>query len=206
MMPAANRARIYIVEDNLLLSEAYAFMLQANDFDTDRFTTGGAFLASGWQAQQAALLLDLCLPDMSGLEILATVRKRTPTLPVVVVSSFGDVSTAVQAMKQGAVDFIEKPVDENELVGVLQQALRQAAASNLQADGTSPDPLATLTPRERQILDQLAQGLSSKEIARQLGISPATVDVHRNRILGKLNVRTTPQAVSLLARSGSRSQ
>lgn len=204
MMPASNRARIYIVEDNLLLSEAYAFMLQANDFDTDCFTTGGGFLASGWQEQQAALLLDLCLPDMSGLEILATVRSRTPTLPVVVVSSFGDVSTAVQAMKQGAVDFIEKPVDENELVGVLQLALQRAAS--LQTDGAGIDPLATLTPRERQILDQLARGLSSKEIARELGISPATVDVHRNRILGKLNVRTTPQAVSLLARSAGRSQ
>lgn len=204
MMPASNRARIYIVEDNLLLSEAYAFMLQANDFDTDCFTTGGGFLASGWQERQAALLLDLCLPDMSGLEILATVRSRTPTLPVVVVSSFGDVSTAVQAMKQGAVDFIEKPVDENELVGVLQLALQRAAS--LQTDGAGIDPLATLTPRERQILDQLARGLSSKEIARELGISPATVDVHRNRILGKLNVRTTPQAVSLLARSAGRSQ
>lgn len=204
MMPDTNRARIYIVEDNLLLSEAYAFMLQANDFDTDCFTTGGDFLASGWQPQQAALLLDLCLPDTSGLQILATVRATTPTMPVVVVSSFGDVSTAVQAMKQGAVDFIEKPVDENELVGVLQLALQRAAS--LQTDGAGIDPLATLTPRERQILDQLARGLSSKEIARELGISPATVDVHRNRILGKLNVRTTPQAVSLLARSAGRSQ
>lgn len=205
MMPALKRARIYIVEDNLLLSEAYAFMLQANDFDTDCFTTGGGFLASGWQEQQAALLLDLCLPDMSGLEILATVRARTPTLPVVVVSSFGDVSTAVQAMKQGAVDFIEKPVDEIELIAVLRLAIQQANAGGTQADGDD-NRLASLSPRERQILDQLARGLSSKEIARELGISPATVDVHRNRILGKLNVRTTPQAVSLLARSAGRSQ
>lgn len=173
-------------------------MLQAHDFDTECFTTGGGFLGSQWQPANAALLLDLCLPDMGGMEVLAEVRKRTPKMPVIVVSSFGDVSTAVQAMKQGAADFIEKPVDENELISVLSLSLQQA--SGAEAPNDEAALLQTLTPRERQILDQLAHGLSSKEIARQLGISPATVDVHRNRILGKLNLRTTPQAVSLLSR------
>ncbi|MFO1378864.1 MAG: response regulator [Chitinivorax sp.] len=198
-MPNRTTHRIYVVEDNQLLSEAYAFMLQAHDFVTECFITGGSFLASRWQPENAALLLDLCLPDMGGLEILAAVRMQAPTMPVIVVSSFGDVSTAVQAMKQGAVDFIEKPVDEAELIGTLRLALQQACDAGQASDEAAL--LATLTPRERQILDQLANGLSSKEIARQLGISPATVDVHRNRILGKLNLRTTPQAVSLLSRS-----
>ena len=99
--------RIYVVGDNQLLSEAYAFMLQAHDFVTECFITGGSFLASRWQPENAALLLDLCLPDMGGLEILAAVRMQAPTMPGDCGQQFGDVSTAVQAMKQGAVDFIE---------------------------------------------------------------------------------------------------
>lgn len=200
-MPALAHQTIYIVEDNLMLCEAYAFMLRANDFDTYCFNSGNSFLQANWSGENTALLLDLCLPDMSGLDILSAVRQRSPNMPVIVISSFGAVSTAVQAMKLGALDFIEKPVEEHELVSILRQALQASGAKAEEIDGQQL--LAALTPRERQILDQLANGLSSKEIARQLGISPATVDVHRNRILGKLNVRTTPQAVSLLLGSNN---
>lgn len=195
-MPAPAHPTIYIVEDNLMLSEAYAFMLRANEFATQSFNNGNSFLEANWHGENSALLLDLCLPDMSGLDILSAVQARSPNMPVIVISSFGAVSTAVQAMKLGALDFIEKPVEEHELVSILRQALQTSGANTDEVD--AQQLLASLTPRERQILDQLANGLSSKEIARQLGISPATVDVHRNRILGKLNVRTTPQAVSLL--------
>lgn len=188
-------ARVYLVEDDLDICEALEFMLTANGFEVVTCDSGAALLAQLKPGVAASVLMDLRLPDVDGLDLLVTLRSQAPSLPVIVMTGFGQVQMAVRAMKLGALDFLEKPIDERELVDLLRRADSPSAGRlNCQAIGL----LAELTAREVETLSKLVRGLTSKQAAQQLGISHRTVDVHRASILQKLGAPTTMAALAMV--------
>jgi two-component system response regulator FixJ len=192
---------VYIVDDDAGVRATLEAVLESAGFRTASFGTGESFLAAALAASDGCVLLDLSLPDMTGLELQEALRRRGDSLPIVMITGNADVPTAVRAMKNGAADFIEKPFEPEDIVDVVERAFDLPSA---QASGAPPmlDRVAELTDRERAIFGGVVAGRSSKEIARELAISPRTVDVHRGNILKKLRVRSTSEAVRLLLRCG----
>jgi two-component system response regulator FixJ len=151
------------------------------------------------ELEPGCILLDIRMPGMDGLEAQEALRSRGVTLPVIIMTGHGDVSLAVQAMKAGAVDFIEKPFEKAVLLSAIDQALdrlKRSAASREQTDEALVR-LQALTPREREVLDGLAKGLPNKTIAYDLGISPRTVEIHRANLMSKLGARSLSEALRL---------
>lgn len=186
---------VYLVEDDADICEALEFMLTANGFEVVSCDSGAALLSQLKPSVAASVLMDLRLPDVAGLDLLVTLRSQIPTLPVIVMTGFGQVQMAVRAMKLGALDFLEKPIDEQELVDLLRRAQKPVLT---QANSFVMGPLAELTAREVDTLSKLVRGLTSKQAAQQLGISHRTVDVHRASILQKLGEPTTMAALAKL--------
>ncbi|MGE5451700.1 MAG: response regulator transcription factor [Acidobacteriota bacterium] len=185
---------VYLVEDDPDICEALEFMLTANGFEVVTCQSGSALLARLQPGTVASVLMDLRLPDVDGMDLLVTLRRQMPSWPVIVMTGFGQVQMAVRAMKLGALDFLEKPIDETELVGLLRCAIKPAAMRPHKPAGL----LAELTARELETLSKLVKGLTSKQAAQLLGISPRTVDVHRASILQKLGAPTTMAALAML--------
>jgi two-component system response regulator FixJ len=195
---------VYIVDDDAGVRATLEAVLDAAGFRVECFADGGSFLAAAIAPSEGCVLLDLFLPDMTGLALQQALRSRDERLPVVMITGHADVPTAVQAMKNGAVDFIEKPFEPEDIVAVVERAFDRRRAHEI---GESGEPamlerVADLTDRERAILRGAIAGKSSKEIARDLSISPRTVDVHRGNVLKKLRARSTPEAIRLLLRCG----
>lgn len=193
---------IFVVEDDPVMSLLYAELLESIGVTSRLFGSGEEFFAAYSPSWQGGMLLDLRMPGMSGLEVLRQLRTLNCHLPVIVVSSFGDVRSTVQALKLGAVDFLEKPFSNSELVDAIQTMLtqgrqdREAQAVQLEIQAC----LATLSKREREIAELIARGLSSREIAALLTISSRTVDVHRAHVLDKLKCSSSVELATLLAR------
>lgn len=192
---AAQSSLVYLVEDDPDINEALEFMLTANGFEVISCESGEAMLGALRPDARASILMDLRLPDVDGLDLLVKLRSLAPNIPVIVMTGFGQVQMAVRAMKFGALDFLEKPIDECELVNLLRRA--HAATANCQRHQAST-LLADLTARELETLSKLVTGLTSKQAAQQLGISPRTVDVHRASILQKMGAPTTVVALAML--------
>lgn len=192
---------IFVIDDDPVMSLLYRELLESVGVTARLFGSGEEFFATFSPDWQGGVLLDLRMPGMSGIEVLRQLRARDCHLPVIVVSSFGDVRSTVQALKQGAVDFLEKPFSNSELVEAVQSMLTQgrhdsaaqAARQEIQVC------LATLSSREREIAELIARGLSSREIAALLGISSRTVDVHRAHVLDKLKCSSAVELATLVA-------
>lgn len=178
-----------MLDDDPLVRRSLERLSLAAGYAVNSYPTGADFLAV--LEPVGCLLLDLRLPDMDGLEILQCLAAEGTVLPVIVLTGIGDVTSAVQAMKAGAVDFIEKPYDDEMLLAAIGAALSAAARKETAA----ATRLAQLSPRERQVLDGLALGWQHKVIAAELGISARTVEVHRRRMLDRLGVGTAAEAI-----------
>jgi FixJ family two-component response regulator len=201
-MPAA--LTVYIVEDDAAVRDSLSLMLGLAGYNTALFADAEAFLAAYRDDWAGRVVADLRLPGKSGLELQAELRARASSLPFIVMTAHGDVPSARTAFQAQAVDFLEKPFDHAQLRTAIENAfsreqLRLARAAELAK-------LATLTGREREVLEHAAQGLHAKEIAAALGISPRTVEVHKTRIMEKLGVRNVAELVrfALGARAGAR--
>ena len=190
---------VHIVDDNAAYRAALGLVLEASGFVVKLYENAVAFLAEAPDAS-GCLLTDIRMPGMDGLALQQQIGEKGIPVSIIVMTGQGDVPIAVQAMKAGAVDFLEKPFDDDQLVGAVNRALEENArlldtrAKAADANGR----LATLTPREREVLDRLAAGLSNKEIARDLGSSPRTVEVQRARVMEKLDVQSLPALVHLV--------
>lgn len=191
-LPQVARKHVYVVDDHAAVCLAFELMLGAHGYDVVSFASGDEFLAGADLHDGATLLLDQGLPGMSGLEILHVLRQRRCQMPVILMTGNGQIRNAVDAMKLGAVDYLEKPLEEQALMTLLGKVTPPPAAVKPNA------LLESLTLREREILQIMAQGLSSKEVAKQLNISPRTVDVHRCNILTKLGVNSMLVAIRML--------
>lgn len=195
---------VHIVDDEEAIRRSASFMLKTSGYAVETWSTGTAFLREVRHAAEGCILLDVRMPEMDGLEVQQALLDRGVTMPVIVLTGHADVSIAVRAMKAGAVDFLEKPFEKAVLIAAIETAFgRMAAADGAVARAAEAEViLAVLTPREREVLDGLAQGLPNKTIAYDLGISPRTVEVHRANLMAKLDVRSLSDALRLAFAAG----
>ncbi len=190
---------IFLIDDDPGVRDSLALLLSLKGLSTQLFASAESFIETYQPGQPGCVLTDLRMPGMSGLELQGALRERRLDLPVVVLTAHGDVATARAALKNGAFDFLEKPIDDATLLEVLHNALqidreRRAAAM---ARSSSDRRMERLTERERQILSLLAAGHQNREIATQLGISPRTVEVHKARIMEKLACRSLADLIRM---------
>ena len=190
---------IHVVDDDAAIRDSLRVLLEASGFAVQTHATATALLAAAPDLA-GCVLTDMRMPAMDGLELQRRLNEHGARLPVIVMTGQGDIPIAVRAMRAGAVDFLEKPLNDDRLLEAVRRALeasvRLAEARSNAAKAL--DLLATLTPREREVLDLLVTGLSNKAIANELGSSPRTVEVHRARILEKLHARSLPELVRLV--------
>ena len=189
---------VHIVDDDAQVRAATSYLLSSKGYSTQIYASGPEFLRDA-DLQRGCILLDLRMPEMSGLEVQEELVSRGVLLPVVVISGHGDVATAVKAMKLGAVDFLEKPYREQDLAAAVERALSLSSkrTDRRQSEITASARLQELSPRETQVLQGLLGGLSNKEIARRLDLSPRTVEMHRANLMSSLAVDSLSEAIRL---------
>jgi two-component system response regulator FixJ len=190
---------VHLVDDDEAIRRSVGFMLKTSGFQVRVYESGIEFLKSASSLEPGCVLLDIRMPGMDGLEVLAALRAKGVSLPVIIMTGHGDVSLAVQAMKAGALDFIEKPFEKAILVSAIDHGVERLKRSAADVDGADEAAvkLQALTPREREVLDGLAKGLPNKTIAYDLGISPRTVEIHRANLMTKLGVRSLSEALRI---------
>ena len=190
---------VHLVDDDEAIRRSVGFMLKTSGFHVRTYDSGVELLKSGANLEPGCILLDIRMPAMDGLEVQAALRDKGITLPVIIMTGHGDVSLAVQAMKAGAVDFIEKPFEKAVLLSAIEHGVERLkrSSANLDRADEAAVKLQALTPREREVLDGLAKGLPNKTIAYDLGISPRTVEIHRANVMSKLGVRSLSEALRL---------
>lgn len=190
---------VFVVDDDASIRDALSLLISLKGMRASVFASAEDFLAVYDHSWRGCLLTDLKMPGMNGLALQAALREKDVTLPVVVLTAHGDVSTTRAALKNGAVDFLEKPVDDDVLVDVLKNAIRideernRAHAQRAQVTAV----VGRLTTREREVLQLLAEGLQHREIAERLAISPRTVEVYKARMMDKLGCRTLADVVRI---------
>ena len=190
---------VHLVDDDEAVRRSAGFMLKTSGFQVRTYESGVELLKAVASLEAGCILLDIRMPGMDGLEVHQALKDKGVTLPVIIMTGHGDVALAVQAMKGGAIDFIEKPFGKAVLLAAIDQGLahlRRAAADRTSADDAAVR-LQKLTAREREVLDGLAKGLPNKTIAYDLGISPRTVEIHRANLMTKLEVRSLSEALRL---------
>lgn len=194
----------YVVDDEPTVRRSLALLLRSADFTVQDFDCGEAFLRAVATLPFGCVLLDLRMPGMDGLAVQREMAARKVKLPVVVVTAHGDVALAVQAMKAGACDFIEKPYDAEVILQAAEAALargdEERARTRDAAEAASR--IAALTPREAEVLQGLVAGRPNKIIAFDLGVSPRTVEIHRANLMGKLGARSLSEAVRIALSAG----
>ena len=191
-MPAAPLT-LFIVDDDAGVRDSLSLMLGLAGYRTQLFADAEALLAAYRDDWAGCVIADLRLPGASGIELQEALRARGSSLPFIIITAHGDVPTARLAFQAHAVDFLEKPFQQDQLLAAIQAAF--AREGKRFADRAGFEKLAALTPREREVLQHAARGLHAKEIAATLGISPRTVEVHKARLMEKLGVRNVAELV-----------
>jgi len=199
--------RVFVVDDDPIVLRALERMLRANDIPVETFASPSAFLERPLYDGIGCLLLDLRMPGLSGLDVQSEMSRKRIPLPIVFLSAQGDVPSTARAMREGAIDFLEKPIDEEQLLAAIDRARLMSAAQREQRDRErdAEERLGRLTKREREVCDLVAAGMLNKQIAYELGMSEKTVKVHRGRLTRKLDVDSVPALVRLLGSRLSRS-
>ncbi len=196
---AKHEQTVFIVEDDAAVRDSLGVLLGLQGYATQSFTCAEDFLRT-YDRSGGCLLLDIKMPGMSGLDLQASLAQQQPALPIIVMTAHGDVPTARTAFRAGAIDFLEKPVDPDALLAAVRAALDADAAQRLAAEQEAQcqRQLHLLTAREREVMHLLARGCSNVEIASSLGISPRTVEVHKARVMEKLQVRKVAELVRIV--------
>ena len=176
-------ATIYIVDDDIAMRDSLALLLGLKGFRTQIFASAENLLAAYSSNWFGCMLVDVRMPGMDGLQLHAELSRRECTVPIVIMTAYGDVATARGALKAGAEDFLEKPVDDSVLIDVLQTAIDAQALRNA---APRAKEMPQLTTREQQVLEMVRAGLQVKQIAEKLEISPRTVEVYKSRMNQKL--------------------
>jgi len=195
---------IRVIDDDDSVRRSWAFLLSGESYDVVTFADANSFLASSDFRRYGAILLDVRMPNMSGLELQNKLKAMGCDLPIIFISGHGDIDMAVNTLKNGAVDFLQKPVNDTRLLEVIDAAVaRNKAARRDQAEVAGfKARLEQLTQREREVIRMVAQGYSNKEVAAEFGISEKTVQVHRGSAYRKLDLHNAAEIARLLLRSG----
>jgi len=197
--PASGNSVVFVVDDDPAVRDSVAMLVRAEGLEARTFESARSFLA-GWEhREESCVIIDLRLPDLNGLELQERLAATGDAPPVIFLTGFGTVPSAVRALKAGAMDFLEKPFEPGALLALVHEALARDRTRRSELRR-----LGTLTRREREILDNVAQGGTNKVIAANLGISVRTVELHRARGMHKLEVRSVAELVPLM--QGHRSE
>ncbi len=195
---------VFVVDDDQAMRSSLQWLIESMGMQVETYDSAQAFLDAYYPGRAGCLLLDVRMPGMSGLELQAYLAKREHRIPVIIITGHGDVSMAVKAMKNGAVDFIEKPFDDEALIVSIRNALqhdeKQRAMRAQRADIAAR--LAELTPREHEVMTMVTDGRSNKEIATALGVSAKTVEVHRARVMDKMRADSLAELVRMVMIAG----
>ncbi len=181
-------AIVYVVDDDEAVRRSLARLVRSVGLKVDTFASAQAFLEHKGQNRPSCLVLDVRLPGLSGLDLQAAMGQSQRAMPIIFITGRGNVPMTVRAMKGGAQDFLEKPFDDQELLDAIQRALARSQEARAE-DAERADierRLATLTPRERQVLELVVAGLLNKQIAGELGAAEKTIKVHRGRVMKKM--------------------
>ena len=190
---------VFVVDDDFAVRDSLALLLGLRGFATRCYANGEAFLAAVDTRARGCVLLDYRMPDIDGLAVQSALAARGVALPIVFLTAHGDVATARAALKAGAFDFVEKPIDDAVLIATIEAAFARDTQGRAREERRSAFEarLARLTARERDVLELVVLGRHNREIAAQLGISPRTVEVHKARIMDKLQVDRLPELIRL---------
>ncbi len=201
---AEKSRHIHLVDDDEAIRRSASFMLRTSGYVVKTYTSGVEFLGAADEALPGCVLLDVRMPEIDGLDVQQALKDRAILLPVIVMTGHGDVNVAVQAMKQGAVDFIEKPFEKAVLLNAIEEGfarLDQAGRRQARAEEARVR-LDALTPRELDVMTGLVHGHPNKTIAYDLGISPRTVEIHRANLMTKLEVASLSEALRIAFAAG----
>jgi len=201
----AHRGKVYVIDDDEAMRDSLDFLLGAADFSVRLFESALHFLDALPGVDFGCVVSDVRLPGIDGIEMLKRLKSSRSTFPVVIMTGHGDVPLAVEAMKLGAVDFLEKPFEDDRLIGMIDIALKQAE-SGAQTEAVTVEiaaRIASLSPRERQVMEGLIAGLSNKLIAREYDISPRTIEVYRANVMTKMQAGSLSELVRLAMRAGA---
>ncbi len=193
------KGTVYVVDDDEAVRDSLQWLLEGKDYRVKCFDSAESFLSRFDPREVACLIADIRMDGMSGLELQDRLMERHSPLPIVFITGHGDVPMAVTTMKKGAMDFIEKPFKEDELLGLVEGMLEQArSAFSQHQEAASRDALLSrLTTREAQVLERIVAGRLNKQIADDLGISIKTVEAHRANIMEKLNANTVADLLKI---------
>jgi FixJ family two-component response regulator len=199
---ANDRATVYVVDDDPSVREGLHTLFRSAGWEAEAFESAEDFLASARADTPACLVLDVSLPDFSGLELQQALRAEQTDLPIIFITGHGDVPMSVRAMKAGAVEFLTKPCDNDALLEAVRQALERSRAA---MDGDAAlralrAAYASLTAREREVLALVASGLPNKQVGSELGITEITVKVHRGRVMRKMQADSFADLVQMASR------
>lgn len=199
-MTQTTEPTVYVIDDDEAVRDSLRALFQSVNVQVKTFTSAIEFLESADEPRVGCLLVDIRMPGLSGLELQAQLAERMPHLPVILITGHGDVPSAVRAMKAGAKDFIEKPFNEQALLERVQICLSESNSTQQEINELRhvQARINQLTRREREVLALMVRGKSSKIIARELNISPKTVDVHRSRLMEKVGAKSLAELIRLV--------
>jgi FixJ family two-component response regulator len=197
MIEHVGQAIVYVVDDDEAMRDSIHWLLDSVNLQARMFASANEFLAGANPRQQGCILLDVRMPGMSGMELLDKLKEHGLYQPVIIITGHGDVPMAVRALKHGAFDFIQKPFNGQELLDRVHAAIKLNRESHQQQRQKESlrSHFEALTPREREIMELVVAGDSSKVIGQKLGISHRTVDIHRGNIMRKLNITSIAELV-----------
>ncbi len=192
-------ATVYIADDDSTLLKSLRYLLESVGLKAVTFESAGEFIERFDATQHGCLLLDVRMPAMSGLELQRVLKSRSIAIPIIVFTGHGDVGMAVQCMKEGAFDFIEKPYNEQKLLDRIQDAIEhdKVVREELARRTEAAERIKQLTPRELQVMHLVVEGLANKQVAARLGISEKTVEAHRSHIMKKVRADGLAQLVKI---------
>ena len=199
-----NKGKVYVIDDDEAMRDSLNFLLDSAGFSVILFETAQNFVDLLPGLEFGCVVSDVRMPGIDGIELLKRMKAGHSTFPILIMTGHGDVPLAVEAMKLGAVDFLEKPFEDDRLIGMIEGAMRQAepAAKTEAVTQDIAARVATLSPRERQVMDGLIAGLSNKLIARDYDISPRTIEVYRANVMTKMQANSLSELVRLAMRAG----
>jgi FixJ family two-component response regulator len=195
---------VFVIDDDPSARQGLTRLVRAAGMDAESFASAEDFLASGKSDGPGCIVLDVRMPDMTGPELQEELSKAEYCMPIIFLSAHGDVPTTARAMKKGAVDFLAKPVDRDDLLEAIRVSLAKDAENRAQRAETSSihEYIKTLTPREHEIMTHVITGMLNKQIAFELDISEETVKIHRGRVMRKLGIDSAAELVRLCEKAG----
>lgn len=193
---------VCVIDDDMAIRKSLAFLLRATHVQVQTFESAIVFLENLPNIKSGCIITDVRMPGMSGIDLLRRLRQLGTSLPVIVITGHGDVPLAVQAMKEGAVNFLEKPFDEDTVLAAIRCALAERVGEQQAVGAAVHDRFEILSIRERQVLDGLVAGHPNKIIAFDLGISPRTVEIYRANVMNKMGATSLSDLVRMAIVSG----